>query len=208
MSAPEHFQAELTPAKAGVMPVRVKKMRQAKEPKRQPDSIEAGMVLAADILVASPLWGGVPQAQTMVARAIEAVAAQGTAHADAPAKIRRADEICVTLSDDAAILALNHRWRGKNAPTNVLSFPAPSYPGLEVPRFLGDVVLAFETIEREAKAEDKAIDEHLAHLVVHGVLHLLGYDHATDAEAQEMEALEIRILATIGIADPYAIRTA
>jgi probable rRNA maturation factor len=86
----------------------------------------------------------------------------------------------------------------------VLSFPAPPSPTVTGPRFLGDIVLAFETIEREAQAQGISTEAHLAHLVVHGTLHLLGYDHETDEEATVMERLETRILAGLGIADPYA----
>jgi probable rRNA maturation factor len=114
-------------------------------------------------------------------------------------------ELCVTLTDDAAIAKLNRRWREKAKATNVLSFPAPPPPAPDAPRFLGDIVLAFETIEREAREEDKTLGAHLAHLTVHGILHLLGHDHETDAEAEAMEGLETRILATLGIADPYAV---
>ena len=153
---------------------------------------------AVDILLESALWERVPRARAAVMRAV-AAAAVGVSFS-------QSDEICITLTDDASILALNRRWRDKDAPTNVLSFPAPPHPVSEAPRFLGDIVLAFETIEREAKAQGKAIDAHVAHLVVHGLLHLLGHDHATDAEAQDMEGLEAAILATIGIADPYAMR--
>jgi probable rRNA maturation factor len=122
--------------------------------------------------------------------------------------IQPSDEICVTLSDDRSVAALNGRWRGKGAPTNVLSFPAPRHSGTDTARFLGDIILAFETVEREAGGEGKTIEDHVAHLVVHGLLHLLGYDHMTDDDAQIMEALEIRALATIGVADPYAMKAA
>ncbi|SEE08968.1 probable rRNA maturation factor [Rhizobiales bacterium GAS191] len=152
-----------------------------------------------DILVESPLWERVPQARATVLRAVAAVAADR----DAGAKLRRGDEMGVTFTDDAAIAALNGRWRGKDGPTNVLSFPAPPPPSSEIPHFLGDIVLAFETLEREANSEGKAVEQHLAHLVVHGFLHLLGHDHEEDEEASRMETLETGILATIGIADPY-----
>jgi probable rRNA maturation factor len=157
-----------------------------------------------DILVKSRLWGSVPGARAMVIRAAEAVAA--SLGKEGP--FQQGDEIGVTLLDDVSIAALNRRWRGKDAPTNVLSFPAPQHQAIRIPRLLGDIVLAFETVEREAKAQGKAIDDHLAHLVVHGLLHLLGYDHMKKSEARRMEALEIGILATIGVADPYAIKAA
>jgi probable rRNA maturation factor len=157
-----------------------------------------------DIRVESRLWERVARAPATVVRAAEAVGA----HREAGQAIRHGDEICVTLLDDAAIAALNQTWRGKDGPTNVLSFPAGPRLAPGLPHCLGDVALAFETIEREAKAEEKDFDDHVAHLVVHGVLHLLGYDHLDDGEARRMEALEIGILASIGIADPYAIEAA
>ncbi|MCA1952981.1 MAG: rRNA maturation RNase YbeY, partial [Hyphomicrobiales bacterium] len=111
--------------------------------------------------------------------------------------------VSVLLADDAALRGLNHAFRGKDQPTNVLSFPAAPVPGDPAPA-LGDIALGYETCGREAAAEGKSLDAHLAHLVVHGVLHLLGHDHMTEAEADAMEAAEIRILAGLGYADPYA----
>ena len=115
-------------------------------------------------------------------------------------------EVSVLLADDARVRELNRVWRGVDKPTNVLSFPArePGEPWpAEGPAHLGDVAVALETVLREAAAEDKAPGDHLAHLVVHGTLHLLGHDHDADAEADAMEALEIRVLAGLGVADPY-----
>jgi probable rRNA maturation factor len=110
--------------------------------------------------------------------------------------------VSILLTDDRAIRALNAGFRGKDKATNVLSFPAPAMPGDPAPS-LGDIALAFETCAREAGAEDKTLPDHLSHLVVHGVLHLAGMDHETDSEAEAMEAAEVRILAGLGIADPY-----
>ncbi len=118
-------------------------------------------------------------------------------------------ELCLVLADDRAVRRLNRTWRGQNKPTNVLSFPAAGAgglapglpPGEPVP--LGDVVIASGVTVAEAKAQGKAVDAHLAHLVVHGVLHLLGHDHERDAEAVRMEALETRILKGLGVPDPY-----
>lgn len=117
-------------------------------------------------------------------------------------------EISVVLADDATVQGLNRDWRGKDKPTNVLSFAAldddgaPRVPG--APLLLGDIVLAFETCRAEAAAQHKPLSDHLSHLVVHGVLHLLGYDHEDDeTEAEEMERLEAAVLARFGIADPY-----
>jgi probable rRNA maturation factor len=98
---------------------------------------------------------------------------------------------------------LNRTWRGKDKPTNVLSFPAPEQPGAAGPRHLGDIALAFETLARESEEESKELAHHFAHLIVHGVLHLLGYDHEVEAEAEIMEALEVKALARLGITDPY-----
>lgn len=107
----------------------------------------------------------------------------------------------VLLTDDAAVRELNRAWRGQDKATNVLSFPCPPMAGL--PRPLGDVALAFETVAREAEAEGKSLRDHAAHLVVHGILHLLGHDHAGEADAEAMERIEVAALARLGIADPY-----
>ncbi|MGV8997552.1 MAG: rRNA maturation RNase YbeY [Parvibaculaceae bacterium] len=121
-------------------------------------------------------------------------------------------ELCVVLADDNFVQELNKTWRGQDKPTNVLSFPTGGIPfavGGEPlidmgPHLLGDVVLALETIAREAADQKKTFSHHLAHLVVHGVLHLLGQDHEEDGEAEEMEALERDILEDLDIGDPYA----
>lgn len=107
----------------------------------------------------------------------------------------------VALADDRRVRILNARDRRKDKPTNVLSYPSGERS------FLGDIVLARQTVWREAQAQKKSPSDHLTHLVVHGTLHLLGYDHETgEADAERMEALECRILATLGIADPYVTR--
>jgi len=120
-----------------------------------------------------------------------------------------AAELAVTLADDRELRRLNRQWRGQDKPTNVLSFPSGALdstaalpPDMPVP--LGDVVLGLETCAREAAAAGLPLAHHLEHLVVHGVLHLLGYDHETDGEAEAMERLESAVLAARGIADPYA----
>jgi probable rRNA maturation factor len=112
------------------------------------------------------------------------------------------------LSDDAAMRALNARWRGKDAPTNVLSFAASDDLAPGMPRLLGDVVLAFETVSREALAEGKPLADHTRHLIVHGVLHLLGHDHERASDAKRMESLERGILAGFGVPDPYRAESA
>jgi probable rRNA maturation factor len=147
-----------------------------------------------DISIESPRWADFPAAEQTVRGAIRAALVE--AEADGA-------EVSVVLADDARIRALNWSWLGKDKATNVLSFPSPGGPGGE-PRFLGDIVLAFETIEREADTEGKPLAHHVAHLAVHGALHLLGYDHERDSEAEIMECRERFILAQLGIADPSA----
>jgi probable rRNA maturation factor len=108
--------------------------------------------------------------------------------------------VAVLLTSDEAMAELNQRFRGKADPTNVLSFPASANPE----NHLGDIALAHGVCVREAEEQGKSLQQHLAHLVVHGVLHLLGYDHETDGEAEAMEALERSILESLGVPDPYA----
>jgi probable rRNA maturation factor len=113
-------------------------------------------------------------------------------------------EVSVLLADDAAVRRLNRSWRNQDKPTNVLSFPASRDRANGAgARFLGDIVVAYQTVRREAGVEHKTFAQHLSHLAVHGFLHLLGYDHETAAEATEMERIETMILAGLGIADPY-----
>lgn len=140
-----------------------------------------------DVMVKSPLWQG---HEDSVVRAVAAAAAEEG----------KAGEISLLLGDDAAIAELNKQFRGKDGPTNVLSFPGPRVE----PHFIGDIALAAETIVEEAQFQGKAFDAHAAHLVVHGFLHLLGYDHQNEADASRMEARETAILRSIGIDDPYA----
>ena len=108
------------------------------------------------------------------------------------------------LTDDAEVRALNARWRGLDKPTNVLSFPAAPAERMREAPLLGDIALAYETLAREAEKSGASLADHYRHLVAHGFLHLIGYDHQTDEEAERMEALEKRILARLGVADPYA----
>ena len=124
--------------------------------------------------------------------------------AAAAARAPAAGEMSVLLADDAAVKALNRDWRGIDEPTNVLSFPAAAPKAAGLPALLGDIAIAFETVAREAKAEKKPFLHHLAHLAGHGYLHLLGYDHQTDSDAEAMEAIERDILAAMRIPDPYA----
>jgi probable rRNA maturation factor len=112
-------------------------------------------------------------------------------------------ELSVLFTDDAHIADLNARWRGKDKPTNVLSFPAATVAGAAVPPVLGDIVLASETIAAEAAMDEKPFDHHLTHLIVHGLLHLFGHDHEEEDAAEAMEALERRVLLRLAIPDPY-----
>jgi probable rRNA maturation factor len=148
-----------------------------------------------DISITSPHWAKTADAEQIVLRAVEAGKAR-TGYADDAA------ELSVLLCDDAEIRRLNAQWRGKDAATNVLSFPTPEGPGSE--QHLGDIAIAYETVAREAINEDKPFAAHLAHMAVHGYLHLVGFDHETSGEAEEMEQIERDILATLGIEDPYA----
>lgn len=140
-----------------------------------------------------------PQVAMLCRRAAAAVLAGST-------DTRQADtEISVVLADDKFVQTLNRSWRDLDAPTNVLAFPASDedMPEGSV-QLLGDVVVAFETTRREAEEQGKQLDAHLTHLIVHGVLHLLGYDHLVDDEAEQMERLETDILSGLGVDDPYA----
>ena len=112
--------------------------------------------------------------------------------------------VVVLLTDDETVCDLNHRFRGKDRPTNVLSFPAADMPGVES-QPLGDIVLAYGVCAAEAVEQNKTLANHLTHLVVHGVLHLLGRDHEDDAEAEAMEGEERTVLASLGISDPYTL---
>ena len=155
---------------------------------------------AIDVLVEADGWSALPDAEGVARRAAQAALA---ACADA---VPPACELAVTLTDDAEIRVLNREWRGLDKATNVLSFPQAALPeGVDAPQPLGDVIVALETLAAEAAAEGKAPAHHLAHLVVHGTLHLLGHDHIDDDQAEEMEALERRILAGLGIDDPYRL---
>ena len=141
-----------------------------------------------EIEVEDATWTeALPEAEALVLRA--ATAALGTVEGD----------VVVLLTDDAGVQELNARFRDKDRPTNVLSFPAAesAFP------HLGDVVLGYAYCAVEAEAQGKTLSDHLSHLVIHGVLHLLGRDHEDDADAEEMEAEEREILAALGVADPY-----
>ena len=154
--------------------------------------------LTLDILHEAGDWSRLADRDTLIEVAARALASDARFSSQASA------EVCVALSDDATVRELNARFRGKDKPTNVLSFPAPEgFGGEEQSAALGDIVLAQETVEREAVEQGIDPAHHLQHLVVHGLLHLLDYDHETEEEAHIMESLEIEILATLGIPNPY-----
>jgi probable rRNA maturation factor len=153
---------------------------------------------AVALRVEAPAWRRALPAAAKLARraALAALAGAALRAGETRRPSRPAGGLCLVLADDALQRRLNREFRGRDKPTNVLSFDG-------APTALGDVVLALETIAAEAQAQDKPLADHLAHLVVHGVLHLLGYDHETQGQARSMERLEIEILAGLGIADPY-----
>ena len=157
----------------------------------------------SEVLVVADCWQAEPDAEAVVHRAISAAAE--TVDADVGDA-----ELAVMLTDDAGIRTLNGNWRGIDKPTNVLSFPALQPTGPvgpdDAPRMLGDIAIAYQTTRKEADDEQRPFDHHLSHLTVHGFLHLVGYDHENDDDAEAMEALERQILAQLGIPDPYADR--
>ena len=156
-----------------------------------------------EVLVVAECWQTEPAAEAIIHRAVAAAAEIVNAGLGET-------ELAVMLTDDAGIRTLNSNWRGIDKPTNVLSFPPlpPTGPGGpdDAPRMLGDIAIAYETTRREADDEQKPFDHHLSHLAVHGFLHLIGYDHEKDDDAETMEALEQEILAQLGIPDPYTVR--
>ena len=147
-----------------------------------------------EVAVGADAWRtAVTDPEKLCRRAVAAVLAR---------EANAAVEVSVLLADDVAVARLNRDYRGQDRPTNVLSFPAEVSVG--EPRLLGDVVVALETATREAAASGTPLADHLTHLVVHGTLHLMGFDHLAEAEAEDMEAREISLLAGLGVADPYA----
>jgi probable rRNA maturation factor len=167
------------------------------------------------VLIAEPGWrSAVPSAAAWARRAARAALQGGRIGAPHAMASGDGGALTVVLGNDAMVRALNRRYRGKDRPTNVLAFanrdgtgagakmPFPAFPPL------GDVVLALGTVRREARAQGKPVAEHGTHLIIHGVLHLLGYQHGTEAAARDMERLEAAILSRLGIADPYRVRNA
>jgi probable rRNA maturation factor len=185
----------------------------------------AAAELKIDVLVESEHWQNAGSAKAIIRRALKQAAATLSA---------KAAELAIVLTDDAAMRSLNRNWRGVDAATNVLAFPArnaaprsstarrtavrangrlgtgtqlgnrfSTHQRSQMVSHLGDIVLAYETVEREARRDGKLFDHHLAHLVVHGFLHLLGYDHLTGAQARRMETTERAILRDLAVSDPY-----
>jgi probable rRNA maturation factor len=154
-----------------------------------------GTNVRIEVAVEAPVWDALPDLEALAHRVVgQCVAVSGV-------KLAKGCELSLAFCDDLAIQALNARWRGKDKPTNVLSFPTPGALGKKP--LLGDIVIAYETVAREAQSEGKSLADHTAHMIFHGFLHLIGYDHETPAEAEEMETLERRIAQALGIKDPY-----
>jgi probable rRNA maturation factor len=148
---------------------------------------------SVEIDVQSPLWDAQPEAEATVRAAVIAAAAHSTS----------GGEVSILLTDDSAVRVLNREWRGIDKATNVLSFPAPEKLSKGAAGILGDIVIAYETLKRESADEDRDFLHHLTHLTVHGYLHLVGYDHQSDAEATRMEALESKIMTRMQLPDPW-----
>jgi probable rRNA maturation factor len=168
----------------------------ARRARLRPSTRATPVAPVVDILVECARWKAQRGVKPLLRRAVaEAAATLSTSDA----------ELAIVLTDDSAIRRLNRTWRGKDEPTNVLAFPAKQGSS-GAHRLLGDIVIAYQTLAREAAAEGKPFGHHLAHLAVHGFLHLSGHDHTTDAEAAAMEGLEIAILARLAIPNPYVAR--
>jgi len=160
--------------------------------------MSAAPAIAVDVALEADAWGSEADRRPLIERVVAAVAARDELIVPDDA------ELSLVLTDDARIRLLNRDWRGFDKPTNVLSFPSAEADDDDPGPLLGDVIVAFETTAREAAEEGRAFDDHFAHLLVHGLLHLFGFDHETDEEAEEMEALESEILVGLGLADPWA----
>jgi probable rRNA maturation factor len=154
--------------------------------------------ITVDVQKAAAGWKLVAGAAPLVRK----VARQTLAMANVP--VLKGASVAVLLADDARVRDVNRQWRATDKPTNVLSFPGAAPDRISQSPYLGDIILAYETVAAEAAAEAKPLPHHVAHLVAHGVLHLLGYDHMTKADAERMETVESAILATLDIPDPYA----
>jgi probable rRNA maturation factor len=148
-----------------------------------------------DIEIEDEAWNAVANLEVLAKRAV----------AEALTRVNLADvQVALNFADDETLARLNAQWRGKPKPTNVLSFPAgPGMTPPDAPVFLGDVILAAGVTRAEAQEQGKSWEDHITHLIIHGVLHLAGHDHETEDEASAMEALEIRAMAALGLANPY-----
>jgi len=158
--------------------------------------------VAVDTVVEAGDWAGEIEDRARLDQLAEG--AVQTTIARAQPSLAPGAEAAIVFSDDAHIRALNRRFRQKDAPTNVLSFPAGAPLAGRYGPLLGDVVLAFETVAAEAADKGVPFDDYVSHMIVHGFLHLLGYDHETEQEAVVMERLETAIMKDLGMADPYA----
>ncbi len=154
--------------------------------------------IALDILVEAGDWPSRPRLKKIAEKVVTA------ANVALQLDLAGGAELSLAFTDDAHIRLLNRKFRKKDKPTNVLSFPGAPLKNGRMGPILGDVVLAEETVSREAAAGGLTLEAHLAHLILHGFLHILGYDHEDDGEAKLMEGLETAILGGLGIADPYS----
>ena len=154
------------------------------------------MSLRIEMSVETDGWAAIPDLSDLTERVVAAC------RRICEVALQDGAEVSLLFTDDAAVRALNARWRQIDKPTNVLSFPGVGEA--ETAMTLGDIALAFETTRREADAEGKTLADHTAHLIAHGFLHLVGFDHETDEEAEDMEAMERDILKSLGVPDPYA----
>lgn len=152
------------------------------------------MTVNVELAIQDPSWTVLGDLQSLAERAVAAAIAEAGVVPDA------GSELSCLFCDDATIRALNAQWRGQDKATNVLSFPAA---GAGAEAMLGDIAMAFETVMREAGAEAKPPQDHAAHLLIHGTLHLVGHDHEVDSDAAAMEAIEVRAMARLGLPDPY-----
>jgi len=155
--------------------------------------------VALELLVESDGWPARPTLRRLAKKATVAAVAEAGLSFDGPS------ELSLLFADDERLRQLNSFHRNKDLATNVLSFPGPDEVPAGAPRLLGDIVLGRQTVEREAEAAGLTMTHHIGHLIVHGFLHLCGYDHLSDDQAEIMEELEIRILERLGIADPYTV---
>ncbi|MCW2274158.1 rRNA maturation RNase YbeY [Rhodoblastus acidophilus] len=153
------------------------------------------MTLSIETSVECESWRALAELDALIERCLM------EALAETDERVRDGAEVSLLLCDDARIRVLNAQFRGMDKPTNVLSFPGPE--PIETAHVLGDIAVAYETVAREAEEQGKPLPHHFCHMIVHGFLHLLGYDHETDDEADAMEASEARALQRMGIADPY-----